>query len=79
MLNDTQITKLIEVGAKAGEVFVLAIMIIYTASSFILTRRIKVMNLNLKTPHSKNFTRISKIHTILLLLVILLTLLSIGL
>lgn len=69
--------KIIEAAAKIGEIVMLGIMVISFIFSFVLSRRIKVMNLNLKTPYSKSFLRTSKIHTVGLLIVILLTLLSI--
>jgi hypothetical protein len=75
--DNLQTSEIIKAASAAGEIVVLGIMVIYVIFSFVLTRRIKIMNLNLKTPYSKSFVVISKIHTIALIVVILLTLLSI--
>jgi hypothetical protein len=75
--ENLQSIEIIKTVATIGEIIVLAIMVIYVIFSFVLTRRIKVMNLNLKTPYSKGFITVSKIHTIALIVIVILTLLSI--
>jgi hypothetical protein len=74
--NKLEMSTVIKFGAITGEIFIIAIMVIFLIFSFILTRRIKVMNLNLKTPYAKVFEKISKIHTLATLIVIILSLLA---
>lgn len=75
--NNLQFDNLVKIGAVTGEIVILGIMVVYFLFSFILTRRIKVMNLNLKTPHAKSFITIARIHSLASLITIILTLLSI--
>ena len=56
--------KLIDTGIGGVELFTLVIILIYFVFSFVLTRRIRIMNLNLKTPYSKGFIVLSWIHTL---------------
>ncbi len=75
--NNLQSEQLIKVGAVVGEAIILAIMVIYFIFAFILSRRIRVMNLNLKTPYEKSFITIARIHTFASLIAVIITLLSI--
>ncbi|MBW6441740.1 hypothetical protein K0B04_02410 [Patescibacteria group bacterium] len=75
--NNIQTDQLIKMGVVSGEIFILAIMVIYLVHAFILSRRIKIMNLNLKTPYAKSFSSLSRIHTIATIIIIIITVLSI--
>lgn len=56
----------------AGKMIVVLIMALYTIFAFILTKRVRLMNTNLTTPQSKFFEKVSKIHLIVSVLVIIL-------
>jgi len=77
--NTLQTLKIVKFGAIAGEIILITIMLIYLVFAFILTRRINVMNLNLKTPYGKTFEKVSRLHTFATLIVIILSLLSLKL
>ena len=72
-LNKMQIA---DMGVSAIQILSLLVMAIYLIFSFVLTRRIRIMNLNLKTPYSKGFIAISWMHSLASLAVFLITLLS---
>lgn len=72
-LNKLQI---VDMGVGAVQIFVLLVMAVYLIFSFVLTRRIRIMNLNLKTPYSKGFIAISWMHSLASLVAFLITLLS---
>jgi ABC-type Fe3+-siderophore transport system permease subunit len=76
-INNFQTENLVKIAAVAGELLILTIMFIYLIFAFVHSRRIKIMNLNLKTPYAKSFVKISKIHMVLVLLIIILTIFSI--
>ena len=68
--------QIIDIGTLAIQIFVLLVIAIYLIFSFVLTRRIRIMNLNLKTPYSKGFIVISWMHSLASLVAFLITLLS---
>lgn len=68
--------QIIDIGTLAIQIFVLLVIAIYLIFSFVLTRRIRIMNLNLKTPYSKGFIVISWMHSLASLIAFLVTLLS---
>ena len=55
-----------------GKIIVVLIMVLYAVFAFILIKRVRLMNANLTTPQSKFFERMSKIHLILSILVVIL-------
>ena len=75
--NNLQTSQIIKISVVGGQIFIVAIMVVYMIFAFVLTRRVKIMNLNLKTPHGKSFSALAKIHFIVSLFVVILTLLSI--
>jgi len=68
--------QIIDKGTLALQIFTLLVITIYLIFSFVLTRRIRIMNLNLKTPYSKGFIAIAWMHSIASLIAFLITLLS---
>jgi len=74
--NNFDKLQMVNIGAVALQVFALLIMAVYLIFSFVLTRRIRIMNLNLKTPYSKGFIVISWMHSLASLVAFLITLLS---
>ena len=49
-------------GLTGVRIFIIAVMTIYVIYTVILSRRIKIMNQNLKTPYEKSFIKLSKLH-----------------
>lgn len=78
LINLTDMKKLIFIAVGGVEVFVLIIAAIYLVFSFVLTRRIRIMNLNLKTPYSKGFILLSWLHTLASFVAVLLVLASLN-
>jgi len=54
--------KIIDLGLIGVRIFIIVMMIIYVIYTVILSRRIKIMNQNLKTPYEKSFIKLSKLH-----------------
>ena len=72
-----QTGQLIKISVIGIQVFVVAIMIIYMIFAFVMTRRVKIMNQNLKTSYARVFNDLSKIHFIASIVVVIISLLSI--
>ena len=53
---------IIDLGLIGVRIFIIVMMIIYVIYTVILSRRIKIMNQNLKTPYEKSFIKLSKLH-----------------
>lgn len=54
--------KIIDLGLIGVRIFIIVVMTIYVIYTIILSRRIKIMNQNLKTPYEKSFIKLSKLH-----------------
>lgn len=59
MLGQVSLTKM---GMTVFEVFMLFMSVVYFIYTVILSRRIKIMNQNLKTSYEKSFVRLSNLH-----------------
>lgn len=57
-------TTLTRVGIIGLEIFMLFMAVIYFIYTLVLSRRLKIMNQNLKTSYEKSFVGISVFHTI---------------
>lgn len=55
-------TTLARIGVVGLEVFMLFMAIIYFVYTLVLSRRIRIMNQNLKTSYEKGFVRVSRLH-----------------
>lgn len=55
-------TTLARIGVVGLETFMLFMAIIYFVYTLVLSRRIKIMNQNLKTSYEKGFVLVSRIH-----------------
>ena len=53
---------IIDLGLIGVRIFIIVMMIIYVIYTVILSRRIKIMNQNLKTPYEKSFIKLPKLH-----------------
>jgi hypothetical protein len=53
---------IIDLGLIGVRIFIIVVMTIYVIYTIILSRRIKIMNQNLKTPYEKSFIKLSKLH-----------------
>ena len=75
-VDNAQLDQIIRYLAYGGEIAVFLIMIIYLIFSFVFIRRLKIMNLNLKTPYNKLFTSIAKLQFTAALVIVILTFFS---
>lgn len=55
---------MLKIGISGVELVTLAIIVLYLIFSLVLIRRIRIMNLNLKTPYSKGFVVLAWLHTL---------------
>jgi hypothetical protein len=53
---------LTKMGVLGLEIFMLFMSVVYFIYAVILSRRVRIMNQNLKTSYDKSFVRLSKIH-----------------
>ncbi len=74
--NQLTLPQVISTGSYIIQISVLLIMLLYLFFAFLLTRRLKIMNLNFKTPYRTLFSFIAKIHFVATILVIILTFLT---
>ncbi|MFZ2664131.1 MAG: DUF5657 family protein, partial [Patescibacteria group bacterium] len=58
-ISQYSIQQIIEVSSHAVQIFVFLVMVLYLFFAFILIRKLRIMNLNFKTPYSKLFTLLS--------------------
>lgn len=68
---------LVGVGIIGLKIFVSIMVILYLIYTLILSRRIRIMNQNLKTSYEKSFLRISRLHILGAIIAIVLAILSI--
>lgn len=77
LYKDIQIDKIVIFAGRGGEVFFFLVMVLYLVFAFVLIRRVRLMNLNLRTPNARVFTLLANIHFIAAFIVVLLTFFSI--
>jgi len=75
-IDNIQLEQTIKYLTYGGEIIVLLIMIIYLIFAFVFIRRLKIMNLNLQTPHNKLFSQIAKLRFAVAFVVVILTFFS---
>lgn len=68
---------LVGVGIIGLKIFVFIMAVLYLIYTLILSRRIRIMNQNLKTSYEKSFLRISRLHILGAIIAIVLAILSI--
>ncbi len=68
---------MVQTGITIMKGFMLLISLIYLTYAVVFSRRIKIMNQNLKTGYEKGFNRLSKFHIFLSLVSTILFILSI--
>lgn len=70
------IEKILKFVPTVTEAIVLIVMVFYVFFAFLLTRRLKIMNTNFKTPLAPFFTLLASINLIAALVITLITLLT---
>jgi hypothetical protein len=73
---ETEVGKIVGLAPTIIEIVVLVLMLFYIFFAFILTRRVKIMNTNFKTPAAPSFSLLASINLLASLVVIVITLLT---
>jgi|GEM_PF-2969739 len=76
-ISNYSIQQIIEVGSGTIEIFVFLMMVLYLFFAFILIRKLRIMNLNFKTPYNKLFLLLARAHFVASFIVIILTFITI--
>lgn len=75
-VNQLSIAQIVSGGSYLIEALIFFVMFIYLFFAFLLIRRLKIMNLNFRTPYRTFFSFIARLHFIATLLIIILTFLT---
>jgi len=76
-LNFNLIGPLVGKISNVGDVFIFLAALFYSGFSFVLVRRVKIMNDNFKTPYANFFRTGARLHFLASLLVALLALIAV--
>lgn len=75
-IDNIKIGDMVNILVYGGEIFIFIIMVIYLVFAFVSIRRLKIMNLNLKTPYNKFFSLVANLHFVATFIVVVLTFMS---
>jgi hypothetical protein len=75
-ISQLSIPQIISASSYVIQAFVFFVMFLYLFFAFVLIRRLKIMNLNFRTPYSMFFAFIARLHFFATLLILILTFLT---